>query len=96
MYCAALSHWLVENEYSPLVSPTMRLAGAVAAVGRAEAGREEEHAVGVAVDEAGDRGVVVLVQRVGVLAEPWTNSPPTGMWVRRSGCIGSVGDSSER
>src|SRR3546814_8844813 len=39
-------------------------AGAVAAVGRAEAGGEEEDAVGVAVHQARSLGVVVLAQRV--------------------------------
>ncbi len=43
-------------------------AGAVAAVGRAEAGHQEQDPVGVAVDQAGHRAVVVLAQRVVGLA----------------------------
>jgi hypothetical protein len=43
-------------------------AGAVAAVGRAEGRGEEQRPVGVAVDEARDRRVAVLGQRVLVLA----------------------------
>ena len=39
--------------------------GAVAAVGGAAVGDEKEHAVGVAVDQAGDRHVGILAARVG-------------------------------
>ncbi len=44
--------------------PDHARARAVAAVGRAEAGRQEQHPVGIAVDEAGHRRVVVLAERI--------------------------------
>ena len=43
-------------------------AGAVAAIGRAEAGREEQHAVRVAVHEAGHHAMAVLAERIVGLA----------------------------
>ena len=43
-------------------------AGAVAAIGRAEAGGEEQHAVGIAVHQAGHHAMAVLAERIVGLA----------------------------